>query len=159
MSLFAQIRDDLKGAMQSGDKVRLGTLRMLVASIKNKEIEERKKEVGLADEEVLGVIQREAKKRKDAIAEYEKAARGELVRVEAEELAILETYLPAELSDEEVKRIVLDGIHELGPPDAAVAVGDAKQLGALMKVIMPTLKGRASGDRILRLARQALGAE
>ena len=153
MSLLEKLRQDLTNALHGGDKARVATLRMLSAAIKNKEIEERKKEVGLADEEVLGVIQKEAKKRKDAIVEFEKGSRRDLAEQETRELKILEEYLPAELSDEEVKRIIKEGVRELGP-DAA----GQKQFGALMKIIMPTLKGRASGDRITRFAREALGA-
>lgn len=150
MSLLEKLRLDQSQALYAHDTVRLATLRMLAAAIKNREIEERKKDVGLADEEVLTVIQKEAKKRKDAIQEFERGGRADLAAVEAAELKILEAYLPAELSDDEVKRVVTDGVRELG------GGGDAKQIGALMKIIMPTLKGRASGDRITRFAREAL---
>ncbi|MEK7150732.1 MAG: GatB/YqeY domain-containing protein [Patescibacteria group bacterium] len=149
MSLAERLRGDLKSAMQTHDKQRLSTLRMLSAAIKNKEIEERKKDIGLGDEEVLLVISREAKKRKDSIAEFEKAGRAELAAAEAEELAILTEYLPTELPDEEVKRIVADGVREIGG-------ADPKKFGDLMKVIMPLLKNRASGDRVTKFAKEAL---
>src|SRR3989344_3123273 len=89
------------------------------------------------------------KKRKDSIFEYEKAGRADLAKTEQAELAILEGYLPKELSDEEIQRVVKDGMRELE------ATGD-KSFGALMKVVMPSLKGRASGDRISKIAREAL---
>ncbi|MEK7576544.1 MAG: GatB/YqeY domain-containing protein [Patescibacteria group bacterium] len=149
MSLAEQLQADLKSAMHSHDKQRLSTLRMLRAAIKNKEIEERKKDVGLGDEEVLLVIGREAKKRKDSIVEFEKAGRSELAAAEAEEFAILNEYLPTELSDEEIKRIVADGVRE-------IEGADPKKFGELMKVIMPLLKNRASGDRVTKFAKEAL---
>ncbi len=152
MELIDTLRADLKSAMQAGDGKRTSVLRMLFAAIKNKEIEERKKDVGLGNEEVTAVVAREAKKRKDAIAEYEKAGRPELAESEKEELAILAVYLPEELPDEEIVRVIKDGIRQLGTPSV-------KDISALMKIIMPTLKGRASGDRITKLAHDALGAQ
>jgi len=100
MSLLEKLKQDLKEAMRAGDAKRLSTLRMLFTAIKNKEIEERKKDIGLGEEEVVAVLQKEAKKRKDAIEEYTKAGRPELAEGETEELRILEEYLPAELPDE-----------------------------------------------------------
>lgn len=152
MELIEKLRADLKSAMQAADQKRTSVLRMLFSAIKNKEIEERKKDVGLGGEDVIAVVQREAKKRKDAIAEYEKAGRPELAQSEQEELAILVAYLPEELPDEEIVRVIQDGIRQLGSPTQ-------KDRGALMKIIMPSLKGRASGDRITKLANDALGAQ
>lgn len=149
MSVRDTLRADLKEALQQKDERRSSTLRLLFAAIQNKEIEERKKEVGLADEEIIDVIKKEAKKRKDAIGEYEKANRTDRADNEKKELEILETYLPQELLDDEIIRIIQDGIREIGAVDES-------SYGALMKVIMSTLKGRASGDRIARLARQEL---
>jgi uncharacterized protein YqeY len=148
--LSEKLRGDLKNALREGDTKRVSTLRMLRAAIINKEIEERKKDVGLGEEELLAVIQKEAKKRKDAIMEFEKGGRNDLALHEACELKILEEYLPAELSDAEVKRIIEDGVRELGSRDLT-------KFGALMKIIMPTLKSKASGDRITKFAKEALG--
>ncbi|MEK7630659.1 MAG: GatB/YqeY domain-containing protein [Patescibacteria group bacterium] len=152
MDLREKLQVDLKSAMQAGEQKRTSTLRMVFAAIKNKEIEERKKDIGLGDEDVIAVIRREAKKRKDAIAEYEKAGRPELAESEKEELAMLDIYLPQEISDEEIIRVIQDGVRQLGSPTA-------KDTGALMKIIMPSLKGRASGDRITKLAKDALSAQ
>ncbi len=152
MELTAQLRTDLKSAMQAGDQKRTSVLRMIFSAIKNKEIEEHKKDIGLGDEEVIAVIRREAKKRKDAVAEYEKAGRPELAESEKEELAMLDIYLPQEISDDEIMRAINDGIHQLGSPSE-------KDTGALMKIIMPSLKGRASGDRITKLAKDALAGQ
>ena len=152
MSLFEKLHEDLKAAIRSKDTSRSATLRLLLAAIKNKEIEERKKEVGLGDEEILLVIQKEVKKRKDSITEFEKAGRTDLVGQEAIELKILEAYTPAELPDDEVRRVVTDGIRELGGVNEA-------NFGSLMKIIMPLLKGRASGDRVSRIVKEALGGK
>ncbi|MBI4121478.1 MAG: GatB/YqeY domain-containing protein [Candidatus Ryanbacteria bacterium] len=151
MSVEARLRDDLKEALRNKQVERTGALRMLFAAIKNKEIEERKKDVGLGDEEVISVLQKEAKKRKDAIIEFEKAGRADLAKKESEELAVIEEYLPKEISDEEVKRIVREGLRELGS-------SDKKDFGSLMKIIMPMLKGRASGDRVAKFAREAIAS-
>jgi len=149
MALRERLLENLKDAIRGGEERRVATLRMLFASLKNKEIEERKKEVGLGEEEIISVIQKEAKKRRDAVSEYTKANRRDLAVQEQEELAILEEYLPKELSDEEIARILNDGIRELGTPTK-------KDFGALMKIVMPLLKGKASGDRISSLANQLL---
>lgn len=149
MTFSETIRQDYETAFRSKDMKRVGTLRLLMAAIKNREIEERKKEVGLADAEILSVIHKEVKKRKDAIVEFEKAGRGDLVDNEKAELDILEKYLPAELPDEEIRRVIQDGIRELGG-------GGDINLGALMKIVMPVLKSHASGDRISKLAKEEL---
>ncbi|KKU53044.1 MAG: hypothetical protein A3F26_03380 [Candidatus Ryanbacteria bacterium RIFCSPHIGHO2_12_FULL_47_12b] len=149
MTLAERLVHDLRGAIRASDTPRVATLRMLLAAIKNKEIEERKKEIGLGEEEIFSVIQKEAKKRRDAIAEYTKGKRDDLVSNEQIELNILEEYLPKELSDEEIGRIIRDGIRELESTGR-------KDFGSLMKIIMPFLKGKASGDRISKLAREAL---
>ena len=152
MTLGERLLQNLKDATKGGDIRRVGTLRMLFASLKNKEIEERKKEVGLGEEEIISVIQKEAKKRRDAASEYTKANRPDLADHEREELVILEEYLPKELSDEEITRILNDGIRELGSPTK-------KDFGALMKIVMPLLKGKAGGERISLLAGKLLGDE
>ena len=143
--LKQKIADDLKEAMRAGDELRRSVLRMLISSIQNKEIELQKKDTGLADEEVLQVIRSEVKKRKDAAAEFKAAAREEMATRELEEGKLLEQYLPPEISDEELLRIV-----ETGATSVA-------EFGTIMKAVMPSLKGRASGDRISAAVREVLG--
>lgn len=152
MDILERLKQDLKTAIHEGDARKVMTLRMVFASIKNKEIEERKKEVGLGAEEVMEVLQKEAKKRRDAILEFERGGRADLADGEKAELAIISVYLPQELSDEEVKRIIQDGIRELGGSPTQ------KDFGALMKIVMPTLKNRASGDRVTKITKEMLGA-
>lgn len=149
-TLKQKISEDQKNAMKAGDAMRLSTLRLLGAAISNKEIELRKKDIGLSDEEVLDVIGAEARKRKDAITEYTNAKRSEMADKETAELAILQDYLPPEMSDEDLLRIVQGGIRETGATSE-------KEFGKVMKSIMPLLKGKASGDRISKILKEELG--
>ncbi|KKT39800.1 hypothetical protein A2W54_04020 [Candidatus Giovannonibacteria bacterium RIFCSPHIGHO2_02_43_13] len=147
--LKKQLSDDLKSALKKGEALRVSTLRMVSSSIANKEIELRKRDIGLSNQEVLDVISSEAKKRKDAAEGFKKGGRAELAEKEMEELSILKTYLPPEISDEDLLRIIKDGIREAGTTDV-------KDFAKVMKVIMPTLKGKASGDRISRALKSEL---
>lgn len=149
MTLKEKITAHQKDALKSGDRARLSTLRMLSAAVSNKEIELRKKDMGLSDDEVLDVIAAEARKRKDAISEYQKGGRAEAAAQEAGELAVLQAYLPPELSDDELRRVVQGGVREMGATSE-------KDFGKVMKAIMPTLKGKASGDRISKVLKEEL---
>ena len=150
MTLKQTISDDLKSALKASEAIRLSTLRMLSAAIANKEIELRKKDIGLSDGEVLDVVSSEARRRKDSITEYDKAQRIELAQKERDELTILQSYLPPEIADDELVRIIRDGIREAGATSE-------KDFGKVMKVIMPILKGKASGDRISNVLNKELG--
>ena len=150
MTLKQQIAEDQKNALKTGDKEVLSALRMLSAAIGNKEIELRKKDIGLSDEEVFSVISSEAKKRKDAIEEYRNAGREESAKKEEFELSVLKKYLPPEISDDDLLRIIRAGIREAG----ASALSDFPKV---MKAVMPTLKGKASGDRISNAVKEELG--
>ncbi len=148
-SLKIKIKEDLKNAMKKGKATAVSVLRLLLASVANKEIELGKKEAGLNDEEVMNALRAEAKKRRDAIDGFEKAGRPELASQEKNELAILESYLPPEISDEEILAAVKKGIEESqasGPND----------FGKAMKIIAPLLKGKASGSRIADILRKEL---
>lgn len=149
MNLKEKIASDQKSALKSGDAIRLSALRMLWAAISNKEIDLRKKDIGLSDQEILDVVTYEAKKRKDAIFEYQKGGRQELADKEERELQTLQEYLPPEISEEELVRIIKNGIRETG------AVSD-KDFGKAMKAVMPYLKGKASGDRISKTLKNEL---
>src|SRR3989338_401743 len=154
-NLKDKIAGDQKNALKDGDALRLSTLRMLSAAVANKEIELRKKDVGLSDQEILGVISSEAKKRKDAAQGYRTGAREELAQKEEVELKILQSYLPPEISEEDLRRIIKDGIREAGLP-AKAGVKSQQYFAKVMKVIMPTLKGKASGDRISSALKEEL---
>jgi uncharacterized protein YqeY len=143
MSLQEQITSGWKDAMRSGDGLRKDTLSGLRAAIKNAEIETRGSnaatEIGAMDDEgVLKVIEREAKKRRDAIEEYEKAGRPERAEAERNELAILQEFLPEQLSDAELETLAREAIAESGATSA-------RDMGNVMKVLMPKIAGRADG--------------
>jgi len=146
-----KIKEDLKDAMKKGEATKVSAIRMLLAAIHNKEIELGKKEAGLTEEEILNAIRTEVKKRHDAVAGFEKAGRPELAQQEKDELAILEAYLPPEVSDEEILAVVKKGMAESG------AAGPA-DFGKAMKVIAPLLKGKASGNRIADILRKELSS-
>jgi len=149
MTLKQKINEDLKDAMKKKEEIRVSVLRMVLSASANKEIELRKKDIGLSDEEMTAIISQEVKKRKDSIEGFTKGGRDDLVAREKNEIDILKNYLPEEMSDDEVRRIVKDGIRE------SAASGD-KDFGSVMKVIMPILKGRASGDRISNIVHEEL---
>lgn len=142
------ITSDLTAAMKARDQVRLSTLRMVQTSIKNAEVEKRR---ALTDEEVLEAVGKEAKRRREAIAAYTDAARTDLVDKETAELKVLEAYLPAGLTDEELAAIVDEAIAETGATEA-------KQMGVVMKALMPKVKGRADGTAISAMVRTKLGS-
>ncbi|MBI2023923.1 GatB/YqeY domain-containing protein [Candidatus Giovannonibacteria bacterium] len=147
--LSQKIEDDLKSALKAGESLKVSTLRMSQNAIHNKAIQLLKKETGLSDEETAEVLKGEAKKRKDAAQEFHKAGRDDLADKENDELKIIQAYLPAEISDAELERILKEGIRETG------ASGE-KDFGKVMKSSMPILKGKASGDRISTLLKKLL---
>ena len=146
MSVKDQLNNDLKDAMKSKDKLRTETLRGLKSAIKYAEIEAG---TDFGDEDVLAVIGRQAKQRRDSIAEFEKAQRTDLVEKETAELAILEQYLPAQLSEAEIKEKAEVVIAELG-------VSDMKGMGQVMKSLMVELKGQADGKIVNQVVRELL---
>jgi hypothetical protein len=147
MNIKDQLNDDLKSALKSGDKIRLETIRSLKSAIKYAEIQATHE---LYDQGVLGVIMQQAKQRRDSIAEFEKAKRTDLVEKEAAELKILETYLPAQLSEAEIEVKAKAVIAEL-------QVVDAKAIGLVMKRLTTELKGQADGKTINQIVRRLLG--
>ncbi len=144
-----KIKENLKEAMKNKEVTRLSTIRMLLAAIANKEIELVKKEEGLNDVEVMDVIRSETKKRRDAIAGFEQGGRTEMAKQEKEELSILETYLPPEISDEELLAAVKKGIADAQATSAA-------DFGKVMKILSSLLKGKASGNRVAEMVRKNL---
>lgn len=147
-TLKGTLRSDLHDAMRAKDKVRAGTLRMTLTAITNAEVAgvEAKE---LSDDEVLKVIAKEAKKRKEASAAYVDAGRAELAAVEDAELAILDTYLPKQLDDSELERIVRAAVESSG------ATGMA-QMGLVMKAAQGEIAGRADGGRVAAIVKQVL---
>lgn len=147
-SLKTQVQGDLHDAMRAKEKVRAGTLRMVLTSITNEEVSgSEHRELG--DDEVLKVIAKEAKKRKEAATAYRDAGRDELADREEAELDILEAYLPAQLGDDELRRIVTDAVAETG------ATG-MQQMGQVMKAAQGKVAGRADGGRVAAMVKETL---
>jgi uncharacterized protein YqeY len=142
------LRSDLTDAIRSRDAVRAGTLRMVLTSVTTEEVagtEARE----LSDDDVLKVIAKEAKKRREASTAYTGAGRAELAAKEDAELAIIETYLPAQLGDAEIEALVAEAVAETG------ATG-MPQMGLVMKAVQPRVAGRADGGRVAAVVRKAL---
>jgi hypothetical protein len=147
--LKERLRADLTDAMRARDQVRLRTLRMALASITNEEVSGAAHE--LSDEDVVKVLTREAKKRREAAEAYEAAGRADQAEAERAEGDVLAGYLPAQLSDEEVAGLVTAAIAETG---AAGMQG----MGKVMKAVTPQVAGRADGARVAAEVRRQLGA-
>ena len=151
MAIHQQIESDLKSALKSGEKEKAGALRFLISAIKNYQIENKLKgEEHLKDEDVIIVIRRQVKQRKDSIAEYARGGRADLVEKEKAELAILENYLPAGASEEKIREVVKAKIAELG-------ITDKSGFGKMMGAAMAELKGQADGDAVKRIVEEELG--
>ncbi len=146
MSVKAQIQTALTEAMKSRDEVTKVPLRLVMAAIKEAEIE---KQEELSDPEVLRILQKEAKARLDTISDAEKAGRPDLIEQAEAELAILKRFLPEELSDETLEKIVKETIEEQGASSMA-------DMGGVMKAIMPKVQGRADGSKVSQLVRKHL---
>lgn len=153
MSLREQIDNDIKSAMKAKDKIRLETVRSIKKLILEKEVEARATtgEATLTTEQELQLLSQLAKQRRDAIEQYGKAGREDLAAQEAAELAVIEEYLPQQLTAEEVKAIVLEVI-------AAVGATSPKDMGKVMGPIMQRVKGQADGKLVQDLVKQSLSA-
>jgi uncharacterized protein len=142
------IATDMREAMKAREQVRVGALRMLMTAVKNTEVEKLHE---LSDDEVLEVIAREAKRRRESIEAFEKGGRSDLVEKETGELAVLEAYLPERLSDEELSALVDRAISETG-------ASTPRQMGEVMKALMPKLRGRADGAQVSAMVKARLGS-
>lgn len=146
MSLKERLLEDMKTAMKAKDKQKLSVIRMARAAIKNVEIAKRK---DLDDNEVIEVLAREVKQRRDSISEFEKAGKEQTVLNLNKEIEILTGYLPEQLSEEKIEKLVYDTIKDL--KGASIA-----DIGKVMGIIMPKLKGRADGRLVNTIVRKKL---
>ena len=146
MSLKAQITEDMKAAMRAKETVKLGTIRLLTAAMKQKEVDER---VELTDAMVLAIVEKMIKQRKDSIQQFEAGARQDLADIEKAELAILAAYMPASLSDAEIKAEVAAAVTASG------ATGP-QDMGKVMAIVKPKLAGRADMTAVSALVKAAL---
>lgn len=133
MSLKEQITNDMKAAMRSGDKARLGVIRLITSAIKQREVDER---IELDDATVMAILEKMIKQRRDSIAQFEAGGRPELAAIEAAEIDILKTYLPEALSDTEVDAIIQAAITDSG-------ASSVKDMGKVMGLVKPKVQGRA----------------
>ena len=147
-----RIAEDIKAAMKAGDKDRLGTLRMVKSKLQMAEVDLRAKNgcaYELDDEQALQALSNYAKQRRDSIESYEKAERPDLAAKERVELEIVQEYLPAQLGEDDVREIVKQAIAEIN-------ASSPKDMGAVMKVVMPMVKGVADGKLVNQLVRELL---
>jgi uncharacterized protein len=149
MSLKETIQKDRIAAMREGDTAKRNALGMLLAAIKQEEVDGR---TTLNDEAVLAVLQKQAKQRRESIADYEKAGRAEMAANEQAELTIIESYLPQQMGREEVAAIAAEIIAELG-------ITDAKGMGQIMGKLMPKVKGKADGRLVNDVVRDLLQSQ
>ena len=147
MELRERIDVDTKNALKSGAKDKVSTLRMLNAALKNKQIEKRR---SLSEEEVVETIRTLIKQRKDSIEQFAKGGRQDLVDKETAEVAVLEVYLPQPLSREELEVMVRETV-------ASTGAQSAKDMGKVMKALIPMVGGRADGKLISELVKNSLG--
>jgi len=147
MGLRENIDADTKDALKSGAKDKLSTLRMLNAALKNKQIDKRRP---LSEEEIIETVRSLIKQRRDSIEQFAKGGRQDLVDKETAEVAVLEVYLPQQLSREELETMVRNAVTQTG-------ASGAKDMGKVMKALIPQVGGRADGKLVSELVKNALG--
>lgn len=147
MGLREKIDADIKEALKSGAKDKVSALRMLSAALKNKQIDKRRE---LTEEEIVETVRSLIKQRRDSIEQFAKAGRQDLVDKETKEVQILEVYLPAQMSRDELEALVHETVKQTG------AQGP-KDMGKVMKLLMPMVAGRADGKLVSELVKAALG--
>lgn len=146
MSLKQRLTDDMKAAMKSGEKERLATIRLVLAAIKQREVDER---IELDDAAVLAVLEKMLKQRRDSVSQYEAAGRNDLADIERREIAVIDVYLPAKLDEAAISAAIAAAIAETG------ASGPA-DIGKLMGVLKPKLAGQADMGLVSALVKKAL---
>jgi uncharacterized protein YqeY len=152
MTLKDRLRSDLTAAMKAREEIRASTLRMVLTAITNAEVAG-KQARELTDDDVVGVLSTEAKKRREAAAAFEEGGRAEMAAREQAEAAVIADYLPEQLSSEDVQRIVEAAVEQVG------AAGEGmRAMGKVMGVVQPQVKGRADGGAVAAEVRRQLGA-
>jgi uncharacterized protein YqeY len=148
MSLKARLTEDMKAAMKGGEKERLGVIRLVNAAIKQREVDER---IVLDDAQVLGVLEKMLKQRRDSVEQFQKAGRTDLVDVENFEIGVIQGYLPAQLSAAEVDAIIAAAISEAG-------ASGPKDMGRVMGLVKPRVAGRTDMGKLSELVKARLAA-
>ncbi len=144
--LKQRLQEDMKASMKAGDKRTLGVIRLMLAAVKQREVDER---IELADEQVLAVLDKMLKQRRESIKQYEQAGRQELADQEAFEVGVIQTYLPAALSEAEIAALVSEAI-------AAAGASSIRDMGKVMGQLKPKLQGRADMAAVSALVKQQL---
>jgi uncharacterized protein YqeY len=147
MALKERITEDMKTAMRAGDKDRLATIRLALAAIKQREVDER---ITLDDGQILAVVEKMIKQRREAIAQFESGGRADLVAKESAEIAVLQGYLPAQMSDAEIDALVAEAI-------SASGATSIKDMGKVMGYVKPKAQGRADMGALSARIKQKLG--
>jgi uncharacterized protein len=147
MSLKQQLTDDMKTAMRGGDKERLGVIRLILAAVKQREVDER---IELDDVQTLAVLEKMLKQRKDSVTQYAAANREDLANVERAEMAVIEAYMPAKLSDAEVDALIDAAIAETG-------ASSARDMGKVVGVVKGKVAGRADMGQVSARIKARLG--
>lgn len=146
MSLHQRLDDDLKRAIKSSDKLKTSVLRMVKAAIKNRQVEKQRE---LSEEEIISVILTLSKQRRESIELFSKGGREDLADKEKQEISILQSYLPGQLTQEELDRLIIESIQE----SSAEGV---KDIGKVMRVLMPKVKGTADGKIVNQRVKELL---
>jgi hypothetical protein len=147
MALKDRITEDMKSAMRAGEKERLGTVRLALAAIKQREVDER---ISLDDTQVLAVLEKMIKQRREAITQFQSGGRADLVAKESAEITVLQQYLPAQMSEAEIDTLIQESIQSSG----AVSI---KDMGKVMAVVKPKAQGRADMGALSARIKQKLG--
>jgi hypothetical protein len=145
--LKQQITDAMKAAMKGGDKARLGVIRLMLAAVKQREVDER---IELDDAQVLAVLDKMVKQRRDSIQQYTDAGRSDLAEQEAAEIAVIQEFLPEELPEAEIAGIIEAAIAETGAESM-------RDMGRVMAIVKPKVQGRADVGMVSGLVKQKLG--
>nr|WP_086939749.1 GatB/YqeY domain-containing protein [Thaumasiovibrio occultus] len=147
MTLIERLKDEQKSAMRAKDKVRLGAIRLVLAEVKQREVDE---QMPLTDENILAVLVKKVKQGRDSVAQYTDAGRQDLADSELAEIAVLEEFMPKPLSDEEISALLDDAI-------AATGAASMQDMGKLMAVLKPQIQGRADMGKVSQLVKAKLG--
>jgi uncharacterized protein YqeY len=148
MTLKARLFEDMKAAMRAGEKDRLGVIRLVNAAIKQREVDER---IEVDDTQVLAILEKMLKQRRDSVSQFDAAGRGDLSAIENYEIGVIQTYLPAQLSAAEVDEIIAASIIESGATNA-------KDMGKVMGLVKPKVAGRADMGKLSEIIKTKLAA-
>lgn len=144
--LFSKLQEEMKNALKGGEKDRLSTIRMLISEIKKVQIDSKR---GLTDEEIMSILQRYLKQRKEAYSQYLSAEREDLAQKELFEIKVVQEFLPQPMSEEEISSVVDEVVRELGATSL-------KDMGKVVKAVLERVKGRAEGSLVSKIVKEKL---